>query len=104
MSKDTKLTTYRASDRRVYNGAPCSDMQREWNRTAYLEKRMKAADKTARCTYFPVEGKYLVFINSNLLENPDLEGPPKILTGNFHENKQMALIEAINLLEMSNGH
>ena len=31
------LSTYQASDRRVYNGAPCSDMQREWNHTNNLE-------------------------------------------------------------------
>ena len=53
-----ELTTYMASDRRVYNGAPCSDMQREWDHTKYLETRMKQADPTARCTYFPMEGKY----------------------------------------------
>ena len=93
------LTTYRASDRRVYNGAGCSDMEREWARTDYLIKRMKKADPTASCTYFPLEGKHLVFINSNLLENPNLEGPPQELTGNMHSNKQEALIEAIKILE-----
>lgn len=93
------LSTYRATDRRVYNGAPCSDMAREWAHTDALEKRMKQADPTASCTYFPVEGKFMVFINSNILENPDLEGPPRELTGNFHEDKQVALIEAIQELE-----
>lgn len=33
--------------------------------------------KQASCTYFPCEGKYLIFMNSNILENPDLEGPPE---------------------------
>lgn len=93
------LTTYTATDRRVYNGAMCSDMTREFERTAQLVRRMKKADPTARCTYFPMEGKFLVFTNSNVLENPDLVGPPKELTGNFHCNKQEALIEAIKLLE-----
>lgn len=95
----TSSTTYRASDRRVYNDALCSDMQREADHTAILEKRMKQLDPTARCTYFPLEGKFLVFTNSNILECPYVEGPPKELTGNFHSDKQVALIEAINLLE-----
>jgi hypothetical protein len=99
-----ELNTYRAIDRRVYNGAPCSDMSREWAHTLALEKRMKAADHTASCTYFPLQGQYLVFVNSNILENPDLKGPPRELTGNFHNNKQDALIEAILLLEHTNPH
>ena len=98
----SELTTYRASDRRVYNGALCSDMTKERNHTEYLFKRMKKADPTSRCTYFPMEGKFLVFINSDILNNPDLKGPPLELTGNFHCDKQEALIEAITVLENSN--
>jgi len=60
---------------------------------------LKSIDKTASCTYFPLERKYLVFTNSNLLDNPDLEGPPVELTGNFHSCKQVALIEAIKALQ-----
>lgn len=87
------LTTYRASDRRIYNGAPCSDMQREWDHTRKLVERMQKAEPTARCVYFPMEAKYLVFVNSRMLRE---------LTGNFHEDKQLALIEAIQILEKSN--
>jgi len=93
------LIPYRASDRRVYNGAPCSDMSREWAHTDALENRMQEADPTASCTYFPMEGKYLVFTNTGILKNPNLKGPPKILTNNFHESKQEALIEAVHVLE-----
>ena len=96
----SELTTYRASDRRVYNGAFCSDMQREVNHTQALVKRMHQLDTTAACIYFPAEGKFLVFINSNMLTHPDLMGPPKILTGNFHNDKQEALIEAIEVLTL----
>jgi hypothetical protein len=64
-------------------------------KTKDLIDRMKKADKTASCTYFPMEGKYLTFINSGV----DAIGPPKILTGIFHENKYAALIEAIEILE-----
>lgn len=93
------LTPYRATDRRVYNVAPCPDMHREWEHAKYLEERMKISDPTASCTYFPMEDKWMVFINSNLLKNPRLVGPPKELTGNFHNNLQEALIEAIEVLE-----
>ena len=96
------LVTYRASDRRVYNGALCSDMEREQQHTRALEERMKAANPSARCTYFPMEGMFLVFTNANLLENPDLVGPPVILTNNMHYSKQAALIEAILVLESNN--
>ena len=81
------LTTYRASDRRVYNGSSCSDMQREQTHTKDLLARMNQAEPAARCTYFPMEGQYLVFVNL------------KQLTGKFHDDKQLALIEAITVLE-----
>jgi len=93
------LEEYRATDRRVYNGAYCSDMKKEHDHTEYLTERMLTADKTAWCTYFPVEGKFLVFTNSNMLRNPDLVGPPRELTGVFHHSRQAALIEAIKILE-----
>lgn len=98
----SELTTYRATDRRVYNGCPCTDMAREWNHTDNLGKMLKQLDPTASCTYFPMEGKFLVFTNSNMLENPDLVGPPRELTGVFHCDKQEALIEAINRLKEDN--
>jgi len=88
-----ELYVYRAKDRRVYDGALCSDMQRELDHTNYLERRMKRADGTARCTYYPAESRYLVFT--------DVAGRPKILTGNMHSFKQLALIEAIQVLEGS---
>lgn len=88
-----ELETYRATDRRVYWGAPCSDMKREFDRTDNLWKRMKAADPTARCVYFPMEGKYLVHHYPN---NPHR---PEDVTGVMHEDNQVALIEAIKVLE-----
>lgn len=91
--------TYTATDRRVYNDALCTDMQKESDHIEHLETRMKKADPTASYTYFPAEGKYIVFINSNIMENPALIGPPRILTGTMHPSKQLALIEAINVLE-----
>ena len=87
----------------VYNGALCSDMTKEREHTKALEARMKIADKTASCTYFPAEGMFLVFINSNSLDNPNLVGPPKELTGVMYVDKQVALIEAIKVLEERNS-
>ena len=81
------LETYFASDRRVYDGAYCSVMQREADRTVALEKRMKASNPEASCTYFPMEEKFMVFVKH------------RQLTGNFYQHKQHALIEAIQVLE-----
>jgi len=54
-------THYTATDRRVYNGAPCSDMQREHDSLASLVA--EAAKRGARATYFPVEG-WSVWVNN----------------------------------------
>jgi hypothetical protein len=88
-----ELTTYKAADRRVYNGALCSDMAREFAHTEYLEARLEKASPLASCTYFPAEGKHLVFVKSCST------GVPLELTGNFHENRQDAIVEAIRILE-----
>ena len=77
------MDKYIATDRRYYNGTPCTDLKRERDRTARLEQEMKKLDKTANCTYFPMEEKFLVFIGL------------KELTGTFHNEKQDALIEAV---------
>ena len=90
MSSEPLLDTYYARDRRVYNGALCSDLQREVDHASALERRMKKAEPEASCVYFPAEGKYLTFVRH------------KELTGNFHEEKQVALIEAIEVLEGEN--
>jgi hypothetical protein len=89
----TELTTYHATDRRVYNGAFCSDMQREADHVRMLEARLKAADSTASVTYFPVEGKYLAF------HYPKPGRGPREVSGIFRVNRQLALIEAIEILE-----
>lgn len=97
----TELVTYRASDRRVYDGALCSDMQSEFDHTEALYNRMVLAEPTARCTYFPMESGYMVFTNANILDS-NHKGAPHILTGVMHKDKQMALIEAIKVLEKLN--
>ena len=81
------LEPYHASDRRCYDGALCSDLQRQVDRTDALEKRMKASNPEASCTYFPMEDKFMVFVKH------------RQLTGNFYRHKQHALIEAIQVLE-----
>lgn len=52
---------YTATDRRVYNGELCSDMQREMESIERLKG--EAAKLGARCTYFPLEGKWSVWRN-----------------------------------------
>ncbi len=89
----TSLTTYRATDRRVYQGALCSDMERQVQHTENLLKRLRQTSPTATCTYFPVEGKFMVF------HKPDPERTWREVTSNFHECKQSAIIEAIQTLE-----
>ncbi len=88
-----ELTTYHVADRRVYNGALCSGMQREEGHTKVLEARLKAADSTASATYFPVEGKYMAF------HYPTPDKGPREISGTFHSSRQLALIEAIEILE-----
>lgn len=90
-----ELVKYIASDRRVYSGALCTDMQREFDNKKNLEDYLKKIEPNAHCTYFPAEGKYMIFIN---VEN----SAPKILTNNFHEDKQDALLEAIHFLRRNN--
>lgn len=51
-----------ATDRRCYNGAFCSDLQREINSREELEKQIKAVHPEFRCTYFPAEGKHMAFV------------------------------------------
>jgi hypothetical protein len=81
------LEAYHATDRRVYNGALCSDMQREAERLKELTARLKQVAPGASCTYFPVEQKYMTFVDN------------KPVTGNFFFNRQLAIIEAIAVLE-----
>lgn len=97
----TVLTKYTATDRRVYNGALCSDMKKEADHLKYLEERLLQVDPTARVTFFPGAGPdygYRVVTNADLY-NPNHKGIPIPVTGNFHWNKQDALIEAIEVLE-----
>lgn len=84
------LEPYYATDRRVYNGAPCSDMSREWKHTDELEAYLKKLRPGAFATYFPIEGKWDVSDRDNGYRSiiPDLV-----------YGKQEALIEAINILE-----
>ena len=55
-------TYHTATDRRVYNGAPCSDMQREHDSLASLVA--EAAKRGARATYFPMEEVWSVWVNN----------------------------------------
>jgi len=49
------LDWYQATDRRVYNGALCSEMQRELDSLKKLEKMLP---ENARLCYYPLEGTW----------------------------------------------
>lgn len=83
-----ELTTYRASDRRVYNGAYCSDMERERDHTKQLMEELLKLEPNAICTYFPMEGKWDVSRRTDY----------KSIIPDMVEGKQEAIIEAIELL------
>ena len=76
-----------AYDRRCYNGAMCSDLQKEHVSKDNILKQIKKARPDYRCTYFPVEDKYLSFIYKT-------EYVPIQLTGNMFEDKGQCLLEA----------
>lgn len=93
MKRAKKLTAYYATDRRCYDGAPCTDLSREIKHEASLARRLKSVDATAYCTYFPSEGRFLTSFS------PPTGRRNQDITGNFHDNRQDALIDAIEELE-----
>ena len=54
-----------ATDRRCYDGAYCSDLQREIDSRVSFINLIKEKYKDFRCTYFPLEGKYMAFVGVN---------------------------------------
>ena len=71
-----------ATDRRCYNGAMHSDLEREASTRQDLFSEIRGQHPDYFCTYFPAEGKYMSFIKY------------KELTGNFFEDKGQCLLEA----------
>lgn len=53
-----------ATDRRCYNGAYCSDLQRELDSLKAVEAAIRRVEPSYRCCYFPGEGKYLSFVST----------------------------------------
>jgi len=51
-----------ATDRRCYNGALCSDLQRELDSQNNILKAIEKEYPEFSCTYFPGDGKYLAFL------------------------------------------
>lgn len=73
---------HHATDRRCYNGALCSDLQREIDSEKDIAAQIKAVEPKFSCTYFPAEGKYMTFVDH------------KPLTNKFHQDRGDALLEA----------
>jgi hypothetical protein len=84
-----RYETYYATDRRVYNGALCSDMQRQEDHTEALLARLVELEPDAFCTYFPMEGKWNVSRSSDY----------KSIIPSLVYGKQEAIITAIRILE-----
>jgi len=81
--------TYYATDRRVYNGALCSDMQRQQDHTNALLAKLVELEPDAFCTYFPQEDKWDVSRRSDY----------KSIIPSLIAGKQEAIIAAIEILE-----
>ena len=71
---------------RCYNGCWDSEAQAKFAAQDRLRKRMESLCPGARCTYFPMEEKFSVWVNY------------KQITGD-HSTRTDALMEAISILE-----
>lgn len=56
-----------ASDRRCYNGAFSSDLQRQHDSEKRFLAALQKIEPDYQCVYFPAEGKYLSFVKYNQL-------------------------------------
>ena len=81
-------TYHTATDRRVYNGALCSDMQREKDSIQALKDKLP---KNHLCTYFPMEGKWCCSLK-------DFRGQLFFEIG-WQTNLGDCLVEALDWLE-----
>lgn len=79
-------TLHRATDRRCYNEAMCSNLQREVDSEKEILRQLKKVEPEFSCTYFPMEKKYLTFIKY------------RTLTDNFHSSLGEAILEAWDLI------
>lgn len=70
---------------RCYNGCPDNELRTYLARISDAEKRLKAANPLARCTYFPIEEQYLVFLDN-------------LPVGKMRYDKIQAIDEAIPLI------
>ena len=86
ISKLIEPKLHYAKDRRCYDGAMCSDLQRELDSKEVIFNEIKESYPDYHCTYFPAEGKFLSFLKC------------KILTNNMFEDRGKCLLEAWRIL------
>jgi len=60
----TRPTLHYATDRRCYNGAPCSDLKREWDSRDNIRKQIQAVEPEFHTTYFPAQAMHSGWIKS----------------------------------------
>lgn len=77
---------HHAQDRRCYNGQMCADLQREHDQRIRLEREVKELAPEAHCCYFPMEGKYSIWLDNRRVSD-------------FYDDARYALVEALNKLE-----
>lgn len=91
-----------ATDRRCYNGAMCSDLQKEIDSRNSILKEIQNSRPDYRCTYFPMEGKFMSFVDKETTirsrTGDYVAQVPCELTGNFFEDKGQCLLEAWRIL------
>jgi ubiquinone/menaquinone biosynthesis C-methylase UbiE len=75
-----------ATDRRCYNGAFSSDMERQFKSQDDIVKQIQIEYPEFSVVYFPLEDKYLSFVQYDMVTN------------NFHDDKGQCLLEAWRVL------
>lgn len=71
---------------RCYDGCPDSEYQAYLDARAAADKRLAAANPNARCVYFPMEEKFLVFVGYHSI-------------GEMHFDKIAAIDAAIRIMQ-----
>mgnify|MGYP006282763901 CR=1 FL=1 len=75
-----------ATDRRCYNGAMCSDLQREIDSQNRILKEIREQYPNFRICYFPVEGAYSAHLCY------------KEVSGNMFQDRGQCLLESWRIL------
>ena len=87
-----RLEPHYATDKRVYNGAPSSDLYHQWKHEAALMAELKKLEPNAVRTYFPADCYHLISIRHETATRLWFEDISQ------HRDKQRAIITAIETI------